>query len=147
MTVENLDKFNKQMTVDVPMSVHDALKAEIERQSSLLTQRISGLTPVDRGVLKATVKWEWAKPKDNSPLGLRTRVTAGDSTTIVSNRRGKRWQLARLVEFGTVHRKATPFFFPVYRAYKKKMRSALSTATRKAIKAWTLPPPDLGNAA
>jgi HK97 gp10 family phage protein len=42
---------------------------------------------------------------------------------------------ARWVEFGTVKMVGRPFFFPAYRAVRRRVRGRLTRATRKAAKA------------
>lgn len=59
-------------------------------------------------------------------------VKAGDATTVVTTKSGRQYQNARIQEFGTKSRAANPYFYPVWRANRTLVRSAISRAVRKA---------------
>lgn len=56
--------------------------------------------------------------------GLKWRVTAGDEAAFY----------ARMVEFGTPRNSASPFFYPAYRAIRRRLKARMSRAIRKVIK-------------
>lgn len=105
------------------------------------------LCPTETGLLKRSIRFELAREGEartsirrSGALG-KTRVVgqirAGDDSTIVPGRLrgGKKWQLARLMEFGTQHMPAHPFFYPAWRATKRQVRKAIAAELRKAFKA------------
>lgn len=56
---------------------------------------------------------------------------------IVAEARDEKGRLyARYVEFGHGDAPPRPFWFPTYRAWKKRFRSKLYADTRKGLKAW-----------
>lgn len=61
-------------------------------------------------------------------------VVAGDESTIETTADGKRYQKARLQEFGTRHRPALPFMRPAYRDNISKVRARLGIARREFVK-------------
>ena len=74
-------------------------------------------------------------------------ITAGDETTIKrgnppgrKRKKGGRapgakgWQLARLIEFGTVKMSPKPYFFPSWRSQKAKVRTIIAIHMNRAFK-------------
>lgn len=90
----------------------------LEKQANALAAMQRRLVPVDTGALRASIGWR----RGDSPLQL--RVGAGSDDV----------PYAALVEFGTVETPARPYFFPSYRAQKKKIGRAINAAIRKAIR-------------
>lgn len=105
----------------------DALKAEVaeqlEKSARELAVQIRDAAPVDDGVLRDSV----GSRDISTPGRLAQMVHAGDGEAFY----------ARFVEFGTPETTAQPFFFPVYRANKKRIRAAVGRAigrgARKAV--------------
>lgn len=61
-------------------------------------------------------------------------VKAGDETTIVTNKRGQRFQNAKLQEHGTVNMPANPYFNASWRRIKTRVKSRITRNIRKAWK-------------
>lgn len=59
-------------------------------------------------------------------------VTAGDETTIVTNKAGERFQNALIQEYGTREHPANPFFGPAKRLQKTAAKAAIRRATAAA---------------
>lgn len=119
-----------------------ALKAEIERRIQAATEaarlEAQNQAATVAGLMKILA------PKDDHKLersikATRTdtgaKVTAGDATTIVTNRSGGRFQNARLQEFGTKSRPASPYFFNTWRGKRRTVRSALTRKFNATFKA------------
>lgn len=110
--------------------VTEALRENAEE----LTEAIRRRVPVDDGDLRDSVQWAKGLPKGKLSDGsvreagaqadLSVRVVAGD----------KRSFYAPFVEFGSRDTPAQPFFFPTYRALKRKLKARLSRAVGKAVK-------------
>lgn len=134
-------------------AIEDALLSiaptTLTANAEITLRLMRALCPSLTGQLKDSIKFELRRgggPKTsvrkNGSLG-KTRVvgdiTAGDQSTLVgsSGRKGggRQWQLARLQEFGTTKMPAHPFFYPAWRATKKKVRAAVAADLRKAFKA------------
>ena len=59
-------------------------------------------------------------------------VKAGDQSTLVTNSSGGRFQNAKLQEHGTKNMPANPYFNPAWRANRRRVRSAINRAVRRA---------------
>lgn len=72
-------------------------------------------------------------PKDEGALeeSIRKRDGAHElSVEVFTDDFKARWQ-----EFGTVNMSAQPFFFPPYRSLRRRIKSRISRAVRKAVRA------------
>lgn len=90
------------------------------------------LAPVDDGDLRDAIHWEWIKAPANAARAIRIRAGV---------------KYAALVEYGTApHRvggrfagamhpgsAARPFFYPAYRALRKRVKSRIRRSLRKAV--------------
>lgn len=154
---ERLRKRFRAISPALRLAVEEALEAN----AAELTEAVRRNVPIDDGDLKASIRWRKGLPKAKRRDGtvreagqdpdLSVRVIAGDEKAFY----------ARLVEFGTApsaaeaprqnrnYRRtvvmtkgkaahagipAQPFFFPTYRAWKRKLKARLSRAVGKAIK-------------
>lgn len=141
MSVQNVQAFTTTLTKTIPAQVYEALLAEIEKQAAVLVREMQSVVPVDKGNLRASIKSELVASSSRAVGKMRMVVIAGNgTTTIVRTKSGKQFQLARLIEFGTTKRRARPFFFPIWRAYKRRGRAAISRALRKALVNYTTAP-------
>lgn len=68
--------------------------------------------------------------------GLYIAIVAGDRST-TNAAHGINYQVARLLEFGTVDMPAQPFLLPAYRLNRKRVKAAMRRAIVKAIKETT----------
>lgn len=112
-------------------------KQEARRQGEGVATAARYLAPRDDGNLIRSIRVENADSVTTSKgerdfIGV--KVVAGDATTMVTNGSGGRFQNARIQEFGTKTRAANPYFFPAWKANRRRVRSAISRAIRKA---WT----------
>lgn len=112
-------------------------KQEARAQGEGVAAAARYLAPRDDGDLIRSIRVEatdsvTTSKGDRDFIGV--KVKAGDSTTVVTNSSGARFQNARIQEFGTKTRGANPFFFPAWKANRRRVRSAISRAIRKA---WT----------
>lgn len=130
---------------------HQVLRDTIEASASDLVGAQRNLSPVDEGDLKQSIvytmgdqnppKYAAFKDKQNHQKGdpsLAAIITAGNTNV----------RYAHLVEFGTAPHlnggvfagaqhpgtSPQPFFFPPYRARKKKIKNGVARAVNKAIK-------------
>ncbi|MBO9097644.1 MULTISPECIES: HK97-gp10 family putative phage morphogenesis protein [unclassified Rhizobium] len=72
-------------------------------------------------------------PAYSQPGGSRV---AGETEVIVTAG-DKEVRYAHLVEFGTAHSEAQPFFWPAYRLLRKRLQDRINRAAKKAVKdAW-----------
>lgn len=102
----------------IPGRMRAEVRAAIEKSADELVGMQQRLAPVDDGVLRDSIRKE---PGDHD---LAVAVKAGSDAAFY----------ARFVEFGTQRTPAQPFFFPAYRALRKRIRARISRAVRKAVR-------------
>lgn len=115
----------------------------LESVAEDLVREMRVLVPRRSGALAASIGWTWGKaPAGAITIGTVARnqydriaitIYAGDERTIVRNRRGVEFQNAWLQEKGTRNMVANPYFFPVYRANRRRIRARLSRAVRRGF--------------
>lgn len=143
MTVIGLDRLKRKLTLVIPAQVEKATAAAMEVGADEIVAMMRRLVPVDTGQLRNSIGWTWGDPpkgamvlgKSKSAGGDGRKVItiyAGNEQTVVGSR--SQFQLARLQEFGTQAMFAQPFFFPAYRALRKRVRGRITRQMKKAIK-------------
>lgn len=127
-TVRNLDKLRAKLR-RMPDEVKREIRGALEKNANELTEMQRRLVPVDDGDLRDSIQWEWGSG-DESRIGVKGQeglaitVTAGNERIFYAGFR----------EFGTVKLAAAPFFFPSYRALRRRMKSRISRGQNKAIR-------------
>jgi HK97 gp10 family phage protein len=153
--MERLEKAKAKMNA-LPASIREGISKALDGAADEIVAAQQRMVPVSSGDLKRSIRKVRGayKPENANVRGvslgggtsglsddLRIRIVAGDA---------KAWY-ARLVEFGTkgprtiknywghegVEKtvpaaKASPFFFPAYRANKKRVKARVSRAVKKA---------------
>jgi HK97 gp10 family phage protein len=120
----------------------------MEGAADVIVSSMRRLVPVDQGDLKDSIGWTWGEaPKGSIKVAqsksgrLILTIYAGDEKAFY----------ARWIEFGTApHAQGgshpgtqhpgtppQPFFYPSYRANKKRVKKEISAAIRNAVKAVT----------
>lgn len=152
--VEGVAEFQRRMR-RVAKVVQAPLRAELERLASAIVKEMRSIVAKRNGTLAASIDYTFDKP----PKGAIKLATVGGSekdTLIVTIYAGGKGAFgdafyARFVEFGTrphsvagpgstgpgiLHpgARAQPFFFPVFRTHKKKVRSRIRLILRQALK-------------
>ena len=112
-----------------------AAKAQARKGGEEVATAMRYLAPRDDGELQRSIRVEDANSV-TTRRGQRgfvgVMVRAGDSSTVVTNSSGGRFQNARLQEFGTKTRPASPYFYPAWRANRTRVRAGITRAVRKA---------------
>ncbi|WP_312814449.1 HK97-gp10 family putative phage morphogenesis protein [Brevundimonas sp.] len=146
MAFKNRDRLRRRLKA-IPVEVRKAVRTQMRANGHELAEMQRRLVPIDEMDLHDSIK---SKDVSNSTR-IAVRNTAG----------GSRAKHARWVEFGTSSRAAEParqnknfrrtkvmtkaktahtgmaakpFFWPSYRALRRKMKRRTSTAARKAIR-------------
>ncbi len=126
--VQRLDKLRAKLRA-MPDEVRREIRGALEKNANELTAMQKRLVPVDDGDLRDSIQWEWGSGDESrigvkGQQGLAITVTAGDEKVFY----------AGFKEFGTVNLPANAFFFPSYRALRRRMKGRVSRAQNKAIK-------------
>jgi HK97 gp10 family phage protein len=104
----------------LPQSVIDATAKALEASAEGIRLQIQAAAPIDDGNLRDSVR----RVDISDESRLAQQVSAGDEAVFY----------ARMVEFGTPRQGAQPFFYPTYRANRKRVRARISRAINKAAK-------------
>lgn len=132
--VEGIPQFQAMMRGRLAAGITAARQAA-EDGGDEMVQAARFLVPVDQGDLARSIRSEPVTSVATSK-GIRdfvgVLVKAGDERTVVTTKSGGRFQNARIQEFGTKNRLANPFFFPSWRANKRRIRGKITKAFRKA---------------
>lgn len=130
--VQGLDKLNARWS-KIPARVKEHVRRELEKQAQDIVDDMYSIAPQQTGDLAGSIGWTWGDaPKGTMTIGkvggkeygtMRITIYAG----------GKDAFYARFIEFGTAKMTANPFFFPVWRARRKKARAGIRRAMKKGI--------------
>lgn len=154
-TVQGVDRLKAKLAA-IPESVRDAMSDALAGSAADLVAMQKRLAPNidDGGELASSIRWDWAG-SNGARQGLREGRSAdiavkGAMNLAINVTAGNRrvWW-AHFFEFGTrpfINKgwawgtrnpgiAAQPFFFPAYRASKKRIISRIASASRRAIKA------------
>jgi len=132
------------------------IKAAIEAQAEEIVRLARNLAPIEDGDLRASIGWTWgAPPRGSITLGKVAAAALGKDLTVTVYAGDEKAFYARWVEFGTAPHNvakgggnksfsgarvghpgaaAKPFFFPAYRASRKRAKSTIRKAVREAAK-------------
>lgn len=113
----------------------DEIKRAMETSADEIVALAKNLVPVDKGDLKDSIGWTWGKaPKGAMTLGTvqSNEVDSGFTITIFAG--NSEAYYSRFVEFGTQKMAAQPYFYPSYRALRRRSKSRVTRAVTKAIK-------------
>jgi len=145
MTIQGLDRLKRKLRT-FPATVEAEIRAAMEVSANEVVALAKSLVPRDTGALAESIGWTWGDaPKGSMTLGkvggtgnLVITIYAGDDKAF--------W--ARWVEFGTSPHtnagmfagsenpgtRAQPFFYPAYRAVRRRVKGRVTRAVNKAAK-------------
>ncbi|EKF39914.1 HK97 family phage protein [Nitratireductor indicus C115] len=131
--VLGLKSLNRKLTQTIPERVRIRTRAAMEKGADEIVAMAKSLVPVDSGDLRDSIGWTWADaPKGSIVLASSAPDRGGERITIYAG--NDEAYYARWVEFGTQKNLPSPFFFPSYRALKRRVKGRITREMRKAIK-------------
>ena len=119
--VKNTEALIKDLRA-AQVDVQEDARAVLKEQSAAIRSDAQGRCPVDKGILKRSIRATVAKKK------LEATVSAGGKVGSIDT------YYAQFVEFGTKKAKAQPFLFPAARAHDEETQEKLKTVMYAAIK-------------
>ncbi len=133
--VEGADKLKRKMA-GFPQQARREIARAMEQSAEEIVRLAKSLVPVDQGDLRDSIGWNWhGLPQGSVELGqVRTEGKGAGNLSIVIYAGDDKAFYARWVEHGTSQRAAQPFFWPAYRALRKRVRSRTSRAVNKAAR-------------
>jgi len=132
----------------LPAEVRSAIKQALAEGADEITDMQKRLAPVKSGELRDSIKQTWGGGRERYS-SLNATSGAGDPDLTVRISAGNtKVRYAHLIEFGTrphinggkfagtLHpgTRAQPFFYPAYRALKRRVKSRITRATTKAAR-------------
>ena len=132
--VKGLAEFNRRWGA-IPAKVRQATRDTLEQNAEEIVADMKRLAPKGESLdLVNSIGWTWGDaPEGSMVIGtvggkeystLRITIYAGQGDAFY----------ARFQEFGTKDMPANPFFFPVWRTRKRRVKSRLTRNINKAIK-------------
>jgi len=145
--VLGLDRLRKKLQ-RFPGVVEAEIKAAMEASANEIVALAKSLAPTDSGDLRNSIAWTYGDaPKGAIVLG-RVKASNSGNLRITVYAGGPDAYYARFIEFGTAPHinggrfagsghpgsSAQPFFYPAYRAARKRARGRVTRAVNKAAK-------------
>lgn len=130
--VVGVQKLNRKLG-KIPAAVREEVRTAMVRSAREIADLAEVLVPQGTtGKLAGSIGWTWGEaPRGALSLG---KVATGGDMTITVYAGDREAFYARWVEFGTVKVAAQPFFFPAYRALRKRSKSRIRRAWTRGIK-------------
>lgn len=161
MAIIGLNRLKRKLTVTIPAHAEKATVEAMEQGATEMVALMKSLAPKKSGKLAASIGWTWGDaPKGALALGkMRGRGATGRKYITIYAGGGDAYY-ARFIEFGTQSHTITaknapalhlhgdifveevehpgsaaqPFFYPAYRALRKRVRGRITRQMKKAIK-------------
>jgi HK97 gp10 family phage protein len=137
MAISGLEQLRAKIRA-LPEAARADIRKAMEQSADEVVAMAKRLVPVDSGALRDSIGWTWGEPPKGS-FALARSGPPGEAITIYAGSRDKELGgrdafYVRWVEFGTVTATAHPFFFPSWRALRRRVKSRNSRAVSKAFK-------------
>lgn len=128
--VMNTERLLRKLAA-LPEAAKADIRPALEKSAAEIVALAKSLVPTDSGALRDSIGWTWGSaPEGSRVLGT---VAAGDLTITLFAGSSDAYH-ARWIEFGTVKMNRQPYFFPAYRALRKRSLRRIKAAGRKAAK-------------
>jgi HK97 gp10 family phage protein len=128
--VKGIAQFNRKLTTVIPAKVEAVTRKAMETGADELVAMMKRLVPVDHGDLRDSIAWKWGNAPKGATVLAESKESRGLKITIYATDFKARW-----IEFGTIKMSAKPYFFPSYRALRKRIKSRITREMKKAIQA------------
>ncbi|GAA6190890.1 HK97-gp10 family putative phage morphogenesis protein [Phaeobacter sp. NW0010-22] len=131
--VQGLDRFNRRWQA-IPKNARINVRAAMEDAATDIVEEMASRAPYLEGELQASIGWTWGEaPKGSLTIGSVGGTNYGALRITIYVGGGDAFH-ARFQEFGTANMPANPFFFPVWRARRKRVKGQISRALSKSIR-------------
>jgi HK97 gp10 family phage protein len=140
----DLDKLRRRLRA-IPPRVAAAMSRALVQNAEELVGKMKNAAPYDSGDLEDTIVWAFTSSRDGETIGS---VKGAEGLSVTISAGGGLAYYATWVEYGTpphinggkfagtLHpgTQKQPFFWPIYRLNKRRIKGRLSRAQNKAIK-------------
>lgn len=142
-----LDRLKKKLR-RFPEVVEAEIKAALEASANEIVALAKSLAPADSGTLRDSIAWTYGEAPEGAIVLGKVRGSASGNLKITVYAGGGDAFYARFIEFGTAPHvnggrfagtnnpgsAAQPFFYPAYRATRKRAKGRVTRAVNKAAK-------------
>ena len=116
----------------MPKQVQKRAREAVESEAERLAERMKTIVPVDQGDLKDSItvtRGGGRTPSYSHPGGSHV-VPVGAAEVTAGNNKVR---YAHIIEYGKKDTPADPFFWPVVRTERRKVRTRISKAVRQGL--------------
>jgi HK97 gp10 family phage protein len=128
--VQGIETLRRRLVDEIPKAVRAQLEQAMIESADLIVAGARLRVPVETGEVRDSIQQHGVR--EGKRGGLYVAITAGDRST-ETTASGSTWQVARLLEFGTMKMPAQPFLLPAYRANRRRAQARMRRAMRDAI--------------
>ena len=121
-----LPELKRRLVNEIPNAVRVGLETAMRESADRIVAGAKLRVPVDEGDVQASIRHHGVK--EGKRGGLYVAITAGDKSTEADS-----YQVARLLEFGTMKMPAQPYILPSFRANRKRAQRRMRKAIKDAI--------------
>ncbi len=146
MAILGADRLRKKLS-QLPAVAQEMIREAMQAGAEEIVALMRSLCPKGSGRLARSIGWTWGKAPKGSVIVAKGESPFGDATITIYAGDAEAFY-ARFVEFGVAAHKAGglfegavipaiaahPFFFPAYRAKRKRVKSRITRAMNKAAK-------------
>jgi HK97 gp10 family phage protein len=129
--VTGIDKLKLQLVDKIPKAVRAALEQAMMESADRIVAGARLRVPVETGEVRDSIRQHGVR--EGKRGGLYIAITAGDQSTL-TDETGTRYQVARLLEFGTQKMQAQPYLLPSFRANRRSARTKMRKAIKEAVR-------------
>jgi HK97 gp10 family phage protein len=115
----------------IPKAVRAALEQAMMESADRIVAGARLRVPVETGEVRDSIRQHGVR--EGKRGGLYIAITAGDQSTL-TDETGTRYQVARLLEFGTQKMQAQPYLLPSFRANRRSARTKMRKAIKEAVR-------------
>lgn len=149
MKVQGLDRLNRKLKA-LPKAAEEEISKAMEESANEIVALAKSLAPVESGDLQMSIGWTWGDaPKGSMVLGKVKSKGLGTGNLQITVFAGVGDAFyARFIEFGTSSHEnkgkfdgsqhpgtsAQPFFYPAYRAARKRAKGRVTRAITRSAK-------------
>jgi HK97 gp10 family phage protein len=128
--VDGIDKLKRRLIDQLPKVMREKVEAAMLESADEIVAAARLRAPVATGEVRDSIRQHGVK--EGARGGLYVAITSGDPSTTEESH-GTNYQIARLLEFGTVAMPAQPFMLPAYRSQRRRAKARIRRAMRDAV--------------
>lgn len=133
--IQGVDRLKRKLRA-LPDAAREEIAKAMEQSANEIVALMKSLVPVDTGDAQMSISWTWGDaPKGSMVLGKVRQGGKGAGNLVITIFAGGGEAFhARFLEFGTKNMPARPFFYPAWRALRKRTRGRTTRAINKSAK-------------